>query len=343
MISHKLLDIDELRQYGGIDGDIADLTRALLVQQKKVWKQLAAGYTSLETVRVRDFHFNGFTLKVQFNPGRIISSSAKVDDKSIKERKCFLCPDNLPPDQKGILTGASPDYLILCNPYPIFPEHFTIPHIQHIPQLIDDAFGMLLDISKDLGKYYTVFYNGPRCGASAPDHLHFQAGTKGFMIIENQLEQLSSLFGKVLYSNKNIHVTAVDDSLRRFIVMTSQSKDSLISVFNDFNSTYAVHSGTDEEPMMNIIALFDHDRNRWTVIVIPRGKHRPSVYFKEEDENILLSPAAVDFGGVLITPREKDFVKLTKDHIAEMFHEVSLDRSLFENISDMLQQKLEKL
>jgi ATP adenylyltransferase/5',5'''-P-1,P-4-tetraphosphate phosphorylase II len=343
MISHKLLDIDELRQYGGIDGDIADLTRALLVQQKKVWKQLAAGYTSLETVRVRDFHFNGFTLKVQFNPGRIISSSAKVDDKSIKERKCFLCPDNLPPDQKGILTGASPDYLILCNPYPIFPEHFTIPHIQHIPQLIDDAFGMLLDISKDLGKYYTVFYNGPRCGASAPDHLHFQAGTKGFMIIENQLEQLSSLFGKVLYSNKNIHVTAVDDSLRRFIVMTSQSKDSLISVFNDFNSTYAVHSGTDEEPMMNIIALFDHDRNGWTVIVIPRGKHRPSVYFKEEDENILLSPAAVDFGGVLITPREKDFVKLTKDHIAEMFHEVSLDRSLFENISDMLQQKLEKL
>jgi hypothetical protein len=343
MISHKLLDIDALRQYGGIDGDIADLTRALLVQQKKVWKQLASGYTSLETVQVREFHFNGFTLKVQFNPGRIISSSAKVDDKSIKDRKCFLCPDNLPSDQKGILTGASPDYVILCNPYPIFPEHFTIPHIQHIPQLIDDAFGMLLDISKDLGKYYTVFYNGPRCGASAPDHLHFQAGTRDFMLIERQLDTLTSSFGRVLCKDKTKDITAVDDSLRRFIVIKSHSKGSLVSAFNTFYSTYAVHSEVDEEPMMNIIVLFDHDRKTWTVIVIPRGKHRPSVYFKEEDENILLSPAAVDFGGVLITPREKDFVKLTKDHIAEMFHEVSLDSSLFENISDMLQQKLEKL
>jgi hypothetical protein len=336
MISGKLVGVDELREYGASDGDFAELTRALLVQQKKEWKQLSAGYSSLDSVQVREFQFDGFTMHVQFNPGRIYSSSAKVDEQSIKERKCFLCPENLPADQKGILIPDNPDYIVLCNPYPIFPEHFTIPHIKHIPQLIDSAFGVLLDLGKDLGKYYSVFYNGPRCGASAPDHLHFQAGTKDFMLIERQMDMLTSSFGRVLCKDKTKEITAVDDSLRRFIVIKSHSKGSLVSAFNTFYSTYAVHSEVDEEPMMNIIVLFDHARNTWTVILIPRGKHRPSVYFKEEDENILLSPAAVDFGGVLITPREKDFVKLTKDHIAEMFHEVSLDSSLFENISDML-------
>ena len=121
-------------------------------------------------------------MKVQFNPGRYISTSAKVDEKSINDRKCFLCPANLPEEQKGILYEE--EYLILGNPFPIFPEHFTIPNINHVPQQIKNNFPLMLKLTKDLSKHYVVLYNGPKCGASAPDHFHFQAGTKNFMPIE---------------------------------------------------------------------------------------------------------------------------------------------------------------
>src|SRR5690606_5973953 len=158
--------------------DYSNAARTLLELQKQDWPQCAEGYATLKDVRVKEFQFNGFKIKVQFNAGRITSSAAKVDAKSISERKCFLCTENLPAEQKGILYGE--DYLILCNPFPIFNEHFTLTHIQHAPQSIKGSFNKLLSLSKNLSKYYTVFYNGPRCGASAPDHMHFQAGNKFF-------------------------------------------------------------------------------------------------------------------------------------------------------------------
>ncbi len=341
MIADKIVSTDELRKFGAEDGDYAGQGRALLAQQKTVWEQLARGFKSLDTVRVRKFRFDGFDLNVQFNPGRIISSAAKVDEKSIKERKCFLCVQNLPREQRGIAYGLN--YLILCNPFPIFPEHFTIPHIHHVPQRIDDAFEVLLDLSEDLGKYYTVFYNGPKCGASAPDHLHFQAGNKGFMLIEDQHEHFKRSFGAVLHRNTRSEITAIDDGLRRFITIETHSKHTAKSVFNSFYELLTDHSNTDEEPMMNIISLYDTGREKWRVLLIPRAKHRPSFYFKEGSDKILLSPAAVDFGGVLITPVEKDFNLLTGEHIKQMFKEVSLDPDEFRNLIKQLQQKLEDL
>lgn len=341
MIADKVLPDNELQRFGGIGGDYAEQTRALLQQQKSVWKQLAGGYESLETVQVREFQFDGFTIKIQFNPGRIISSSAKVDEKSIKERKCFLCMENLPADQKGVAYGS--DYIILCNPFPIFPEHFTIPHVRHIPQLIDNAFGVLLDLSRDIGKYYTVFYNGPKCGASAPDHLHFQAGNKGFMLIEEQYEKLKPAFGKLIHTGNDVQVTAIDDTLRRIISVESTDKGLIEEVFKKFYTAYAEQNGNNDEPMMNIISYFVPETNMWRVLLIPRGKHRPSYYFLEGEDKILLSPASVDFGGVLITPVEKDFNRLTKEHIIQMFNEVSIDKTVvFQNIISELKQALEE-
>ncbi len=341
MIADKIVSTDELRKFGSEDGDYAGQVRALLAQQKTVWEQLANGFKSLDTVQVREFQYNGFTLKVQFNPGRITSSSAKVDEKSIKERKCFLCLQNLPVEQRGIAYGS--DYLILCNPFPIFTEHFTIPHIHHVPQRIDDAFEALLNLSRDLGEYYTVFYNGPKCGASAPDHLHFQAGNKGFMLIEDQYKNLKTSFGTVLSRKNESEVTAIDDTLRRLITIETDSKQQAISVFNSFYEIYAAQSDTDEEPMMNIISLYDIDREIWRILLIPRAKHRPSFYFKKGNDKILLSPAAVDFGGVLITPIEKDFDRLTDDHITQMFNEVSQNKTFFRSLTNQLHQKLEEL
>ena len=153
----------------------------LLTEQLASWETARNNYAALSGVRVKELNVNGIPYKVQFNPARIVSSGAKVDAKSIQARKCFLCPANLPTVQKGISFGGH--YHILVNPFPIFPRHLTVPELAHTPQRIATRFTDMLELAEALTDY-TIFYNGPKCGASAPDHAHFQAGNKGFMPIE---------------------------------------------------------------------------------------------------------------------------------------------------------------
>ena len=144
----------------------------LLTEQLASWETARNNYAALSGVQVKELNVNGTLYKVQFNPARIVSSGAKVDAKSIKERKCFLCPANLPAVQKGIPFEGH--YNILVNPFPIFPRHLTVPETAHVAQRIAPRFGDMLDLARQLTDY-TIFYNGPKCGASAPDHAHFQA------------------------------------------------------------------------------------------------------------------------------------------------------------------------
>jgi ATP adenylyltransferase/5',5'''-P-1,P-4-tetraphosphate phosphorylase II len=329
MIRDKIISIDTLASFGET-GNTADLLKGLLAQQKTVWPQLEQGYRSLETVRTKEFGFDGFRISIQFNPGRITSSAAKVDPESIKERKCFLCPANLPAEQQGI--GFGEVYLILCNPFPIFPEHFTIPHIEHIPQRIQGALTAMLDLTAAIGDSYTVFYNGPRCGASAPDHLHFQAGSRNFMLIERECDRLIERYGQQTPLNDTSSIACFDDGLRRALVLETDDKGILHELFNTFYDLYNDTTEGDEEPMMNILSQYDTASTRWRLIIFMREKHRPSFYFEEGDENLLLSPAAVDFGGVCITPLEKDFQKIQKEDIIRMFEEVTIDKNVFRNI-----------
>lgn len=333
MLEKLLLSNDEL-----IPGetDYAELSKALLIQQKATWEQLSSGYNSLNTVQTKTFEFDGFTIKIQFNPGRIISSSARVDSESIKNRKCFLCYTNLPERQKGILYGSN--YLILSNPYPIFTEHFTLPHIDHIPQEITSSFQQLLSFSKDLSKHYTVFYNGPKCGASAPDHLHFQAGNKFFMPVDNEYEHLINNFSDTLFEGDFTKVNAIDDGLRKFISVESKSRNEIEIVFEELYSQLIAINEDNEEPLLNVLGFYNE--GLWRVLFILRQKHRPSHYFAEGDDNILLSPASVDLGGVCITPLEKDFNKITKDNIVEIFKEVSLPKEQFVYVSKGLKKNL---
>ncbi|MEO6436022.1 MAG: DUF4922 domain-containing protein, partial [Tepidisphaeraceae bacterium] len=134
--------------------DLSADAKALLESQKQTWPMLREGYGALDSIRTRTIQLDGFAMRVQFNPRRITSSAAKVDEESIRERKCFLCETNLPPQQRGIAFGD--DYLILCNPFPIFPEHFTIPHRRHVPQRIYDSFGAMLDLARAIGSRYTI-------------------------------------------------------------------------------------------------------------------------------------------------------------------------------------------
>ena len=324
-IQRLLLSDRELRLRGG--SDLAERAHVLLRRQKETWPLLRAGYEGLSGVLTRSIEMDGFAVRVQRNPARIVSSSANVDPESIGRRRCFLCPANLPAEQRGILFAGS--YLVLCNPYPIFEEHFTIAHTSHTPQRIGPSFGTMLDLARAMEKRYTLIYNGPKCGASAPDHLHFQAGEKGFLPLEKEIAGLLA-GGEVLSRSETIQVVAVDAGERRYISLRSPERDSLIGALRVVEAAVAGETGEKDEPMMNILAWFD--RGGWTVLIFPRAKHRPSVYFAQGEERILISPAAVDCGGVLIAPLEKDYRRLRADHVSAMFGEIFLSGVSFRNL-----------
>ena len=315
--------------------DLASRAHVLLRQQKESWPLLRTGYTGLADVRTRTLDMDGFTLRIQWNPGRIVSSSANVDPDAISRRKCFLCPANLPQEQRGVLFGGN--FIVLCNPFPIFHEHLTIPHTTHTPQRIAPSFGTMLDLAHAMARRYMVTYNGPKSGASAPDHLHFQAGERGFLPLEKELDGLLA-HGEALADTKTIQVVASDDGLRRLFVLRSGEKEALIGSLSVLESALAGATGEKEEPMMNILASFE--RGGWTVLVFPRARHRPSMYFAQGEERLLISPAAVDCGGVLTLPLEKDFQRLSAGHVREIFGEIFLPGETFQKACASLAGRL---
>ena len=326
MDSSKIIDEKTLSNYSS-DNTVAERAKGLIAQQKEGWGLAQTNYNDLSKIEKNIFEFNKFRIILQFNPGRLVSSSARVDIRSIENRPCFLCTDNLPPEQKGFI--YKDDYLILVNPFPIFEEHFTIPTLKHQPQEIANSFSNMLDLGKDLGKYFSVFYNGPKCGASAPDHLHFQACTKNIMPIENELNKTISDKGALLYEDTNSAVYGISGYLRNFFLINANKKESAILQFENLQTVIKDIFVTSDEPMMNIVVLFDET---WKVLVFPRAKHRPAHYFLEGNDRLLISPAAVDFGGQLISPREEDFNKISKDDIKNIFTQTSISESVFDNI-----------
>lgn len=253
----------------------------------------AANFDALAKVVVKPLAWG----KVQFNPARIASTGAKVDAASLKKRACFLCAANRPAEQEGIewtpATGSGHAYTILINPFPIFPRHLTIPDVNHTPQRITGRLADMCALAAELPGY-TVFYNGPKCGASAPDHMHFQAGNSDFL---------------------NIFEEGAPFGIIRINAATPAQAQA------EFEAVYAklpIPEG-EEEPMMNILCRFVD--NQYQVIVIPRKKHRPSFYGAEEGQ-MLLSPASVDLAGVLITPVQKDFEALDDKVAAKVYAEL---------------------
>jgi hypothetical protein len=311
----------------------SDAAKALFEIQASEWPMLKTGVSTLETVKVKSFQFDGFKLKAQFNAGRMTSTSAKVDPKSISERKCFLCVENLPEEQRGF--SFDHNYIVLCNPFPIFPEHFTITHREHQPQRILDTFPDMLDLSKNLSKHYSVIYNGPRCGASAPDHLHFQAGNKFFMPIDDEFQLIKNEYGNEIFENDDLSVFAVDDGLRKFISIESLDKDLIVKTFNKFYKSYSELMNEEQEPLMNLAGFYEAEFG-WRVIIFLRAKHRPAVFFAEDESKMLVSPASIDLGGVCVFPREEDFNRITKEQIADIFREVFVDEEKLDSIAQKL-------
>ncbi|MDR2859889.1 MAG: DUF4922 domain-containing protein [Mediterranea sp.] len=303
----------------------------LFDKQLATWETAKNNYEALAQVKKKELNVNGYTYKVQFNPARIISSAAKVDDKSIRERRCFLCPDNLPTEQKGIVFNEH--YSILVNPFPIFPRHYTVPEQKHVKQYILSRFGDMLDLAKSLDNC-VIFYNGPKCGASAPDHAHFQAGSKGFLPIENAWKNLRT---KAIVTCGRAMLWGSEDSPYAALFIESDDDADAIELFHYIYDALETPPD-DNEPMMNVLTWYEE--SVWQICIFPRIKHRPSCYFAEGDENMLISPASVDLGGAFITPLEKDFDRITAADIAAILKEVCISPP---NLRQLIQQIKESL
>lgn len=304
--------------------------KSLFQQQLSSWKLARDNYAGLKTVQTKSVSFGDFDVRVQFNPARMVSSGAKVDAKAIAARPCFLCASNRPAEQKGVDFG---DYEILVNPFPIFSEHFTLARREHVSQQIKPFFGDMLELSKALDDYL-VFYNGPQCGASAPDHMHFQAGTKDFLPLVNDYKRLKETHTELLVTTEKMQLYQMKNYLRTVYVIESSEKESAIDSFDKIYNHLAppiflpspegekpgVRSGG--EPMMNIVSVFEN--GKWTVFIIPRKAFRPWQYSAEGDKQLLVSPATVEMCGVFITPIEAHFEKISKEDIQSILEQASL-------------------
>lgn len=316
--------MNDLQKMISETGQTADqILRQFAKEQQESWPLAAANYSGLASVEEKQFDFGDFVIKVQFNPGRIRSSAAKVDTASIAERKCFLCSENLPPEQKAVSCGNQ--FQILMNPFPIFRSHFTIASEIHTNQLFAPNIGEMLRISK-LMEGFTLFYNGPECGASAPDHLHFQAGEKDFLPIDWEYESIKYT-GELLFAVDSTEIRAFENYLRKMISVETASFDEGLEAIRFFTAKYQTFQPEKTEPMLNVLCSFVNEK--WTIHLFPRKLHRPSQFFAEGDAQILISPASVDFGGVFILPRKEDFDKITAADIADIFEQVTVDDVLF--------------
>lgn len=288
-------------------------------RQMEKWADARHRFRDLKHVET---HQLSDQLKVQWNPARIVSTGAKIDKKTLVDRPCFLCDKNRPKEQ--ISKQIDERFLLLVNPFPILPVHFTIPARKHQPQSIYKNYGEMhrfLSLHSEL----MVFYNGPKCGASAPDHLHFQAGTSGILPLQANWQRLSRNLTDIISLNDDEKIALIHDFVVPAFVIISKSEDSDEALFQRLYKSMPVR-GDETEPMMNIIAWRKGDE--YISVVIPREKHRPEAYFAEGDAQMMVSPGALDMSGLIITPREEDFRKLTEESATAILQEcgVSTDK-----------------
>ena len=297
-------------------------------RQLEKWEAARQRYHDLRASKTRELVVGSSSIQVQWNPARMVSTGAKMDKKTIAERPCFLCEQNRPKEQ--IKKDIDGQYELLVNPFPILPQHFTIPSLKHQPQRILNSYG---EIHKLLEEYpeMMVFYNGPQCGASAPDHAHFQAGTCGVLPLQMSWKRLSSNLTKIVSINDHEDISLIEDYHCTALLIRSRSQ------YGDeqlFRRLYDAMPEMDPEPMMNIVA-WRRDED-FLSVVFPRTKHRPDCYYAEGDEQYIISPGALDMAGLIITPRQEDFERLTPEKALSILDEITLKGDALQQVIDIL-------
>ena len=287
---------------------------SLFENQRQSWPRLARGVEGLANAKTRRMRIDWFDVFVRHIPHRVASTTAPVDRESVAKRPCFLCAGNLDPEERGV--PFNEDYTIYCNPFPIIDHHLTIVYGKHESQHIAGQVGTMLDLAAALPGYF-VIYNGPECGASAPDHMHFQAGLRELFPIEKETAAVNGVY--------------VGKYARNLFVLRGTDRSALTDKIDRTIELLAGVTHKRPEPLINI-ALF-HQWREWTVYLFPRGKHRPRVYYSGE---LTVSPASIDLCGLFVVPLAKDFERISGNDIDSIFREVTLPDALCKEVAAKL-------
>jgi len=289
----------------------------LFKRQTRAWPQLAKGVEGLARASTLPVRLDWFDVFIRHIPHRMASTTASVDGESVAKRRCFLCAANLPSEEEGL--PFDENFTIYCNPFPIVDRHLTIAHREHGSQRIADQLGNMLDLASALPGYFVV-YNGPECGASAPDHMHFQAGSRVLFPIEKDTAGFTG--------------ATVPNYVRNVFLLRGRDRSALIDRMDRAIDLLAEVTGKHPEPMVNI-AVF-HERGEWVTYLFPRGKHRPQVFHTGE---LTVSPASIDLCGIFVVPLAQDFERITGEAIAAIFREVTLPDDQFQEVAAQLESE----
>ena len=296
------------------------------------WELAHQNHEALKEVQTKELDVNGISFHVQFNPARMVSTGAKLDKESIRKRPCFLCRQNQPKEQKAV--EIYEDYNLCVNPYPILPKHVTLPYQEHIPQQIGDFFIEDIDaLLKEMPEDYAIFYNGPRCGASAPDHFHFQGVLKKDVPLITQYQQLRAgsqilRYDSKLEEKKDFDIFCYYETSFRYIdkyicpLFAFESNEPRPTFDLKWEIKSFAKTKEENEPKLNIFAWRENDR--LIVLLIPRSKHRPDCFFAKGEDHFLVSPGALDMAGILVTARLEDFERMTANKVGNIIREVGL-------------------
>src|SRR5262245_34455211 len=313
----RLLSVADLQPFLSDKQDLsfASQVAALIEHQKTHWQSLKEGYDALTQIETKPLELDGSSVIVQHNAKRIRSTAAAVDKVSIQARRCFLCAENLPDEEKGI--AYDDDYIILCNPFPVLDKHLVIAHRQHIEQKIAGRVEAMLALARDLGEDYFVLYNGAECGASAPDHFHLQACSRELLPIKDALDESEPPVEEDCnicadMARGNFELFTLNDFGRSVVVFRGANRIELAFWIYRVIEELGSATGKDE-PMINLICY--QERGVCTAMLFPRARHRPASFYAEGAEQIIISPGAVDLAGVLVTPRHEDFDKITAEQV----------------------------
>ena len=287
------------------------------------WKLAGQNFAQLEKITERKVALKGATATLQFNAERIRSAAAKTDTKSLQARPCFLCAKNRPAEQESYLFQNK--YEVLVNPFPIFKNHLTIADATHTDQRINERMGDMLQLAHALPDF-VIFYNGPKCGASAPDHMHFQGAGKNIIPLQTQLS-LGTLALETVITNDQITVSKTAESNLQAIILESKEAEHVVAYFQQIYNQAATLQPNELEPMMNILSWYDTEKAIYQVAVILRKAHRPWQFSAEGDAQILISPASVEMGGLFVLARQEDYQKITSDDLADILQQTLIDEA----------------
>jgi uncharacterized protein DUF4922 len=291
------------------DGDgarLPALVADLIDDQRRNWPLLREGQEAWARGLSRRITVRREEVVLQHNPGRLRNTTADVAAAAAGSRPCFLCAGSLPPEERGVAFGS--ELVVLCNPHPILDRHLSVVHREHLPQRLAGRVGLLLDLAEALGPEFFALYNGPRCGASAPDHLHFQAASRDLLPIARELPAGCTVLPPAQCGRSVIALRSADRG--RLRAWLEQSLRAL-----------PVPAGHDE-PMVNLVCLAQ--AGSLSAYLFPRGKHRPDAFHAAGDARVVVSPGAIDMAGVLVVPEHRDFERLDGAAVAALYEEVTL-------------------